>query len=127
HAAWRQEDYGAARSHALEALGLFQQQGHQEGTLAALEILAAAGLSRGRKGRAVRLSGAVTALRTALSRPGAAWWRRPRERMQEVFSSAAWEAGPTPTWEQTISLALEEEEPDPRFSLPLPAPETDLP
>src|SRR5438132_4684889 len=54
------------------------------------------------------LAGAVTTLRAALSLPGAAWWRRPRERMAGAFSSAAWEAGQAPTLEQAISLALED-------------------
>jgi hypothetical protein len=122
-----QREHGTTQSHALEALGLFQEQENKENLLAALENQAAAALAHGRRGHAARLARAVETLRASLRLPGASGWRPPRDRMGEAAVSPPPEADQALTRKQAALLALDEEEPpDLRASLQRPARETDF-
>jgi predicted ATPase/class 3 adenylate cyclase len=121
HAAWLQGEDAVTRSHAAEALWLFQQFENKAGTLAALESLAGAALLQGRKERAARLAGAVAAQREALGPLRPDWWLRPREwlrsreRIEEAVRAAslerefaaAWVAGRGLSLDEAVAFALE--------------------
>jgi tetratricopeptide (TPR) repeat protein len=108
HAAWLQGEPIVTRSHALEALGLFQERNDKEGLLASLESLCVAALAQGRKERAARLMGAVDAQREAPGRSGPAWWRGPRERIGEAVRTASLEQAFVAAWAEGLALSLEE-------------------
>jgi predicted ATPase/class 3 adenylate cyclase/Tfp pilus assembly protein PilF len=116
HVAWLQGEPLVTQTHAVEALELFQEREDQKGILAALESLAVAAFSQGRKERAARLLAAAEAQREGLGLPGPHWWRRPRERIGEAVReaslqqefAAAWAAGRALSLDEAIACALQD-------------------
>jgi hypothetical protein len=108
HVAWLQGESAITQSHALEALGLFQEVENKAGLLAALESLALAALAQGKKEHAARLLGGVEALREALGLPAPHWWRRPRARMGEAVRAACLDQEFAAAWAEGQAMALDD-------------------
>jgi predicted ATPase/tetratricopeptide (TPR) repeat protein len=107
-----QGDLGAAREYLAEGLRLSQASGSREGIARALAAFAALAIREGSPGRAVRLAGAVTALRAAAHLPArpAAWAQRYRDAAAGLGAAEAsrlWASGLELTSGAAAHLALE--------------------
>lgn len=108
-----QRDYPLAQARYEESLGMCQALKDQRGSVRALEGLAGLAAAQGRADRALRLGGAIAALRGNKPRSRAEQalvdrqLQSARQRLDAQASAAAWAAGEAMSLEEATEYALE--------------------